>query len=89
MSEAATIAPASEVGLTVLLPPHLTLNFETVDRALLKEYGTSPGVEALVRLWVACATSSRVQHEFENAVFDLAHKTLTPPENGVFDEKCI
>ena len=81
-------SPALE-GLQLILPPHLTANFEKADRKLLESYGSSPGVAALVRLWIACGTSSEVQREFERAVLDIRRKTLDPPESGEFDEDCI
>jgi hypothetical protein len=76
-------------GLSVVLPAHLTANFEKADRQLLASYGSSPGVTALVRLWVACGTSREVQREFERAVLDIRRKTLNPPESGEFDEDCL
>lgn len=78
-----------EEGLPVVLPPHLTQNFEKADRLLLEAYGSSPGVTALVRLWIACGTSRGIQREFERAVLDIRRKTLNPPEDGLFDEDCL
>jgi len=78
-----------EDGLPVVLPPHLTQNFEKADRLLLEAYGSSPGVTALVRLWVACGTSRQIQREFERAVLDIRRKTINPPENGEFDEDSL
>ncbi|MDD3179576.1 MAG: hypothetical protein PHQ04_04410 [Opitutaceae bacterium] len=81
-------SPAAE-GLPLVLPPHLTANFEKADRQLMESYGSSPGVTALVRLWVACGTSREIQREFERAVLDIRRKTLNPPESGEFDEDCL
>ena len=78
-----------ETGLPVVLPPHLTDNFEKADRNLLEAYGTSPGVTALIRLWIACGTSRVIQREFERAVLNIRRKTLNLPEDGEFDEDCI
>lgn len=78
-----------ETGLPLVLPPHLTENFEKADRKLLEAYGTSPGVTALIRLWIACGTSRGVQREFERAVLNIRRKTLNLPEDGEFDEDCI
>ena len=78
-----------EEGLPVVLPPHLTQNFEKADRLLLEAYGSSPGVTALVRLWLACGTSRGIQREFERAVLDIRRKTFNPPEDGIFDEDCL
>jgi len=80
---------AVEEGLPIVLPPHLTQNFEKADRLLLEAYGSSPGVTALVRLWIACGTSRGIQREFERAVLDIRRKTLNPPEDGLFDEDCL
>jgi len=95
MSPATSNAPATSVesptleGLPLVLPPHLTANFEKADRQLLASYGSSPGVAALVRLWVACGTSREVQREFERAVLDIRRKTINPPESGEFDDDCL
>jgi hypothetical protein len=78
-----------EEGLPVVLPPHLTQNFEKADRLLLEAYGSGPGVTALVRLWLACGTSRGIQREFERAVLDIRRKTLNPPEDRIFDEDCL
>ena len=78
-----------ETGLPLVLPPHLTENFEKADRNLQEAYGSSPGVTALIRLWIACGTSRVVQREFERAVLNIRRKTLNLPENGEFDEDCI
>ena len=61
-----TEAPTLE-GLPLVLPPHLTANFDKADSLIKEFYGQSPGVPALVRLWVACGTSGRIQREFERA----------------------
>ena len=76
-------------GLPLVLPPHLTANFEKADRKLMESYGSSPGVTALVRLWIACGTSGEIQREFERAVLDITRKTINPPEDGIFDEDCL
>lgn len=80
---------AVETGLPLVLPPHLTQNFEKADRKLLEAYGSSPGVISLVRLWIACGTSAEIQREFERAVLDIRRKTLNPPEDGLFDDDCL
>ena len=65
------------------LPHHLLENFEKADARLRELYGFSPGVPALVRLWLACGTSSLIREEFEQAVMDLKQSPF-PPE-GRFD----
>ncbi|MEO7698130.1 MAG: hypothetical protein ABIZ04_02795 [Opitutus sp.] len=89
MSLDTTEPPVADTGLPLVLPPHLTQNFEKADRRLREAYGSSPGVVDLVRLWLACATSREVQREFERAVLDIRRKTLNPPEDGIFDEDCL
>ncbi|HWA08302.1 MAG TPA: hypothetical protein VG838_02430 [Opitutaceae bacterium] len=89
MSGSAKELAEVEAGLPVTLPPHLTQNFEKADRLLLEAYGSSPGVAALVRLWIATGTSREIQREFERAVLDIRRKTLNPPESGEFDEDCL
>lgn len=68
---------------------HLTANFEKADSLIREFYGQSPGVSALVRLWVACGTSRRIQREFERAVLDIKRKTINPNEECEFDEDCL
>ena len=80
---------SGSLRLALVLPAHLTANFEKADRQLLASYGSSPGVAALVRLWIACGTSREVQREFERAVLDIRRKTIHPPESGEFDDDCL
>ena len=75
-----------EVGLPVVLPPHLTANFEKADAQLRATYGITPGVTALVRLWLACGTSSQIRREFELAVLDIKKRTIQPNAEGEFDD---
>jgi hypothetical protein len=84
-----TNEPPTLEGLPLILPAHLTANFEKADRQLLESYGSSPGVTALVRLWIACGTSKEIQREFERAVLDIKRKTLNPPASGEFDDDCL
>jgi hypothetical protein len=85
----ANLEPPTLEGLPLVLQAHLTANFEKADRNLLEAYGSSPGVTALLRLWIACGTSAEVQREFERAVLDIRRKTINPPESGEFDEDCL
>lgn len=71
------------------LPAHLRENFEKADTRLNELYGASPGVTALVRLWLACGTSSQIRVEFERAVLDIKRPDLTPNDEGDFDEDCL
>jgi hypothetical protein len=48
-----TESPTLE-GLPLVLPPHLTANFDKADSLIKEFYGQSPGVPALVCLWVVC-----------------------------------
>lgn len=68
------------------LPGHLRENFEKADSQLNELYGASPGVTALIRLWLACGTSSQIRVEFERAVLDIKRTDLAPNEEGYFDE---
>jgi hypothetical protein len=79
-------APDEVEELVKVLPTHLRENFEKADLQLREFYGMSPGVTALVRLWLACGTSSQVRREFELAVLDIKKCGLNPNENGGFDE---
>ena len=75
-------------GLPIVLPPHLTENIEKADSQINEFYGQSPGVPALLRLWVACGTSGRIRSEFERAVLDIKRKTVNPIEESEFDDDC-
>lgn len=84
------VSPDADVTeLVRQLPAHLRENFERADTQLNELYGASPGVTALVRLWLACGTSSQIRVEFERAVLDIKRPDLTPNEEGVFDEDCL
>ena len=79
----------SEVdGLSLVLPPHLTENFAKADNELRQFYGTSPGVPALVRFWLACSTASRIRKEFEVAVLEIKKNPATTEECH-FDEDSL
>lgn len=71
------------------LPAHLRENFEKAEAQLIELYGASPGVTALIRLWLACGTSSQIRVEFERAVLDIKRRDLSPNEEGDFDEDCL
>ena len=81
--------PVTLEGLPLVLPPHLTANFEKVDRQLREFYGASPGVPALVRFWLACSTASRIRKEFELAVLDIKKSNPSPDAEGHFDEDSL
>ena len=83
-----TTESATLEGLPLVLPPHLTANFDKADSLIKEFYGQSPGVPALVRLWVACGTSGRIRSEFERAVLDITRKTVNQIEEAEFDESC-
>lgn len=86
----AATGPAIEVdGLTLVLPAHLLENFETAHRQIQTYYGLSPGVPALVRLWLACGTSTRIRLEFERAALDITKRGLNPHEEDYFDDTKI
>jgi len=72
-------------GVSMLLPPHLLVSFEKADRQLTEAYGESPGVEALVRMWLACATSSIVRCEFEYSALNIETRIIPFNEGGESD----
>ena len=82
----ATAASPELEELVRLLPPHLTENFEKAHRQIQDYYGLSPGVTALIRLWLACGTSTRIRMEFEHAVLDITKRGLNPHEEDYFDD---
>jgi len=76
-------------GFSLVLPPHLTANFEKADNQLREFYGKGPGVPALVRFWMACSTASKIRREFELAVLDI-RKSNTHSDGDVhFDEDTL
>jgi len=79
-------APDEVAELVQALPPHLRENFEKADVELRRLYGDSPGIAALVRMWLACGTESQIAREFELAVMDIKRRGLSPNEEGYFDE---
>ena len=76
-------------GLSIVLPPHLTENFEKADRQLHEVYGISPGVVGLLRLWVACGTSSQIRREFELAVLDIKRRDISSSGEGEYNEDLL
>ena len=81
--------PDEVAELVQALPPHLRENFETAEKQIVEFYGMSPGVPALMRLWIASGTSWRIRQQFEAAVLNIKRKTLNPPASGEFDENCL
>lgn len=76
----------TEEGLGIHLPPHLTENFEKADAEIRRCYGQSPGVPALLRLWLGCATGARVKSTFERMVLDIGTKGVRSGEERYFDD---
>jgi hypothetical protein len=76
---------AAEDGVPILLPPHLTENFEKAESEIRKFYGLSPGVTSLVRLWLGCGTSSQIRKAFELIVLDIKKPGRSPKEEDYFD----
>lgn len=90
MSEGtSTTTPEIETGLPLILPPHLTENFAKAETQIKKMYGVSPTQIDLIRLWLACGTSSQIRREFERTVLDMENGGLTPEEETDLDEHCF
>lgn len=84
------IKASDEVAeLVKVLPSHLLENFEKAEARIKELYGLSPGVPALMRLWIACGTSWRIQREFECAVLEISRKTINPEGDEIFDDDCL
>ena len=81
--------PPTIEGLPIVLPPHLTENFEKAEALIRDLYGISPGVVSLLRLWIACATSALIKKEFELAILDIKRSDLTPNAEGYFDDDSL
>lgn len=78
--------PVVEVdGVPMVLPAHLLRSFEKADRKLLEIYGVTPGVPALVRIWLACGTSSLIRREFELAALGIEKAGIHYEEEGEHD----
>lgn len=71
----------AEEGTALALPPRLLAPFEAAQRALRSAYGFAPDVPSLIRLWLACATDSRVRREFEAAVLQI-NENVIPFDHG-------
>lgn len=71
MSSAVKEAGIENEDLVRALPRHLAENFEKADQLFFEEYGFRPGVPALLRMWLACSTSSRIKAEFELGTMNL------------------
>lgn len=89
MSTETKEAPPAVEGMSIVLPPHLAENFEKASRQIEDSYGKTPGVSALVRLWLASSTSSQIRKEFELAVLDISKRGIVPNKNGEFDDDCL
>ena len=72
-------------GLEMVLPPRLLAAFERADRQLAEAYGSAPGVPALIRLWLACATATIVRKEFESAVLQVTDSIFAFERDGDSD----
>ena len=70
------LAPPQLDEVSMSLPAHLLANFEKAESQLRETYGVTPGVPALVRLWLSCGTSSRIRQEFEQAVLEIESPAL-------------
>lgn len=79
--------PPKVEGLAIVLPPHLTENFEKARSQIVEYYGLSPDLPALVRLWMACATSWKIRGEFERAVLDIQNQNINPAKDDFLDEE--
>lgn len=86
MTPEAAPPPEQLEELVRQLPLHLRENFERADQQVREHYGTSPGVTALIRLWLACGTSSQIRVEFERAVLDIHRQDFLPDDDELFDE---
>lgn len=73
MNPAATDTPgATTTGdVELQVSPRLVAVFEKAAQQLRELYDTAPDVESLMRLWLTCATVSRIRKEFEAAVQEL------------------
>lgn len=81
------VAPDVVDELILALPPHLRENFETAEKQLIEEYGMSPGMPALMRQWIAFATSWRIRRQFECAVLNIQRKSRDPQSGNEIDEE--
>ena len=72
-------------GVTLLIPPDLLASFEIAHRKLKERYNESPGVEALVRMWLSCGRSSLICREFELTALNIKTKIDPYDEEGDSD----
>lgn len=70
LPEAPTAVEEAE-GVPMVIPPHLAARFEEADQQIKTAYGITPGVPALVRLWLACGNAAQIRQEFEEAALGI------------------
>ncbi len=85
MNGATTEPLVDAEGGPMLIPPHLLTSFEKAHRKLKERYNESPGVEALVRMWLSCGRSSLVCREFELTALNIDTKIDPYDEEGDCD----
>lgn len=74
---------------TLEIPTRFRDVFLKVEAILKKEYGASPPVDDLIRMWIGCATPEELLQEFEEAVLGLSPSTIRPDAEGLYDEKSL
>ena len=85
MNDVITEPLVSGDGVPMLIPPDILASFEKAHRKLKERYNESPGVEALVRMWLSCGRSSLVCREFELTALNIKSKIDPYDEEGEHD----
>lgn len=81
--------PPVHASIQLEIPPHLLEVFSLAERELTAAYGASPTVEQLIRMWLACATSWKLNTEFERGVMGINDVPLPMPLEEHYDERVI
>ena len=77
--------PLASEGTELLVPLRLLVPFETAQRELRATYGYAPDLPSLIRLWLACATDSRVRKQFEAAALQTNANVIPSDEEDESD----
>lgn len=82
----ASTAVAETEGVPVVIPSHLAARFEEADELIKAAYGITPGVPALVRLWLACGNAAQIRREFEEAALGITKPGFEFENDGDFND---
>lgn len=89
MSGATSEVPVAVIeteGVPMVIPRHLIARFEEADNQIKVAYRVTPGVQTLVRLWLACGNPAQIRQEFEMAVLGITKPGFEFENDGDGDD---